>query len=151
MLLDRIRPILDEKLKTNQNGFRLGRSTLAQILKAFDSIHRGKLMEILKAYGTPLETVNAISFLYKSTTAKVIFPDGDTSFFPIHAGVLQEDTPSPNLFIIAVNYAIKTTTSNSADCGFTLEKAKSRRYPALCITDIDYADDIALLSDCVES
>ena len=68
-LLNRIRPILDEKLRTNQNGFRSGRSTLAQILtlrriikgvksktlpavmifvdfyKAFDSIHRGKLMK----------------------------------------------------------------------------------------------------------
>ena len=72
MLLNRIRPILDEKLRPNQNGFRPGRYTLAQILtlrkriegvksktlpavmifldfhKAFDSIHRGKLMEILK-------------------------------------------------------------------------------------------------------
>ena len=107
MLLNRIRPILDEKLRTNQNGFRPGRSTLAQILtlrriieevksktlpavmifvdfhKAFDSIHRGKLMEILKAYGIPLETVNAISLLYKNTTAKVIFSDSGTSFFPI--------------------------------------------------------------------
>ena len=60
--------------------------------KAFDSIPRGKLMEIPKAYDIPLETVNAISLLYKNTTAKVISPDGDTSFFPIHAGVLQGDT-----------------------------------------------------------
>ena len=105
MFLNRIRPILDEKLRTNQNGSRPGRSTLAQILtlrsilegvksktlpavmifvnihKAFDSIHREKLMEILKAYGIPHETVNAIPLLYKNTTAKVISPDGDTSFF----------------------------------------------------------------------
>ena len=116
MLLNRIRPILDEKLRTNQNGFRPGRSTHAQILtlkriiegvksktlpavmifvhfhKAFDSIHREKLMEILKAYGIPHETVNAISLLYKNTTAKVISPDSDASFFPIHAGVLQRYT-----------------------------------------------------------
>ena len=32
MLLNRILPILDKKLRTNQNGFRPGRSTLAQIL-----------------------------------------------------------------------------------------------------------------------
>ena len=32
MLLNRIRPILDGKLRTNQNGFRPGRSTLAQTL-----------------------------------------------------------------------------------------------------------------------
>ena len=80
MFLNRIRPILDEKLRTNQNGFRPGRSTFTQILtlrriiegvksktlpavmifvdfhEAFDSIHRGKLMDILKAYGILLET-----------------------------------------------------------------------------------------------
>ena len=32
ILLNRIRPILDEKLRTNQKGLRPGRSTLAQIL-----------------------------------------------------------------------------------------------------------------------
>ena len=119
ILLNRIRPFLDEKLRTNQNSFRLGRSTLAQILtlrrivegvksktlpavmifvdfqKAFDSIHRKKIMELLKAYGIPLETVNTISLLYKNTTAKVISPDGDTSFFPVHAGVFQGDTLAP--------------------------------------------------------
>ena len=118
--------------------------------KAFDSIHRGKLMEILKAYGIPLETVNAISLLYKNTTAKLISPDGDTSFFQIHAGVLQGDTLAPYLLIIAVDYAMKTAISNSGDCGFTLEKAKSRRHQALCVTDIDNADDIAVLSDSVD-
>ena len=45
---------------------------------------------------------------------------------------------------------MRTTISNSDDCGFTLEKAKSRRHPALCVTDIDYAGDIALLSDSVD-
>ena len=174
MLLNRIRPVLDEKLRTNQNGFRPGRSILAQILtlrriiegvksktlsavmifvdfhKAFDSIHRGKLMEILRAYGIPLETANAISLLFKNTTAKVISPDGDTSFFPIHAGVLQGDTLASYLFIIALDYAMRTAISNPDDCGFTLEKAKSRRHPALCVTDIDYADDNALLSDSVD-
>ena len=174
MLLNRIHPVLDKKLRTNQNGFRPGRSTLAQILKlrrilegvksktlpavmifvnfhkAFDLIHRGNFMEILKAYGIPHETVNAISRLYKNTTAKVISPDGDTSFFPIHAGVLQGDTLAPYLFIIAVDYAMRTAISNSNDCGFTLEKAKSRRHPSLCVTDIYYADDNALLSDSVD-
>ena len=86
----------------NQNGFRTGRSTLPQILtlpsliegikekqlpailtladfsKAFDSSHRGKLMEILKAYEIPTRIVDAISILYKDSEAQVITPDGDT-------------------------------------------------------------------------
>ena len=123
---------------------------LVDFHKALASILREKLMKILKAYDIPFETVNAISLLYKNTIAKVIFPDGDASFFPIHARILQEDTLAPYLFIIAVDYAMRTEISNSADCGFTLKKAKSRRHPALCIKDIDYADDIALLSDSVD-
>ena len=31
--------------------------------------------------------------------------------------------------------------------GFKLEKEKSKIYPAQTITDVDYADDIALLAD----
>ena len=45
---------------------------------------------------------------------------------------------------------MRTAISNLDDCGSTLEKAKSRRHPALCETDMDYADDIALLSDSVD-
>ena len=93
MILNRIRLHLDPKLRIYQNGFRPGRPTVTQILtlrrmlegvksknlpavltfidfqKAFDSIHRGKLMEILKAYGVPEEIVKAIEVLYVNTTA----------------------------------------------------------------------------------
>ena len=88
MILNRIRPHLDPKLHINQNGFRHGRSMVAQILtlchmlegiksknlpavltfidfrKVFNSIHSGKLMEILKTYGVPEEIVKAIEVLY---------------------------------------------------------------------------------------
>ena len=33
------------------------------------------------------------------------------------------------------------------DNGFKLTKERSRRYPARTITDVDYADDIALLAN----
>ena len=69
--------------------------------KAFDSIHRGKMEEILLAYGIPVETVNAIMILYKNTAAIVRLPDGDT--FNITGGVLQGDTVAPFLFIICLD------------------------------------------------
>lgn len=77
--------------------------TFVDFSKAFDSIHRGKLIEILKAYGIPKKIVDAISILYKNTEAQVITPDGDTEFFEIIAGVLQGDTLAPLLFIIALD------------------------------------------------
>ena len=171
MLLNRLRPELDSKLRINQNGFRKGRSTVAQILtlrrliegiktknlpavltfvdfkKAFDSIHRGKLMEILKAYGVPNETVRAINSLYTNTTAQVMSPDGDTEFFEILAGVLQGDTLAPYLFIIALDYAMRQATEDEQSLGFTLDRARSKRHPAKIICDTDFADDLALLSN----
>ena len=74
MILNRIRTVVNPRLCINQNGFRPGRSTVAQILtlqriiegvkannlaavvtfidfkKAFDSIHRAKMIRIRKAY-----------------------------------------------------------------------------------------------------
>ena len=71
MILNRLRPELDEHLRANQNGFRVGRTTMGHILalrrliegvkannlpsvityidfrKAFDTIHRGKMLKIL--------------------------------------------------------------------------------------------------------
>ena len=56
--------------------------------KAFDSIHRGKMEQILLAYGIPKETVAAITILYRNTKVKVRSPNGDTEYFDIVAGVL---------------------------------------------------------------
>ena len=57
--------------------------------KAFDSIHRGKMLKILRAYGVPEQLVSAIGLLYIGTKAKVPLPDGETEFFEILAGVSQ--------------------------------------------------------------
>ena len=38
--------------------------------KAFDSIHHGKMRDILIAYGIPQETVDAIMMLYQDTCSK---------------------------------------------------------------------------------
>eukprot|EP00794_Sanderia_malayensis_P001285 gene1285-1417_t len=95
LLLNRIRPHIDPILRKNQNGFRQNRSTVAQVLtlrgiiegiksksleatlvfidfkKEFDSTHRSRMLEILKAYGIPEKIVRAIGIMYSSTEAKV--------------------------------------------------------------------------------
>ena len=75
--------------------------------KAFDSISREKMFEILKLYGIPEKIIQAIRALYVSTKAKVISPDGDTEVFDIHAGVLQGDTLAPFLFIVVLDLCFK--------------------------------------------
>ena len=101
LLRNRIESKIEDILRKNQNIFRKNRSmttkslTLRWILegvcaknleativfidftKAFDSIHRGKMEQILLAYGLP----KAIMILYGNTKVKVCSPDGDTDYF----------------------------------------------------------------------
>ena len=42
---------------------------------------------------------------------------------------------------------LRTSLDTIKEKGFTLRKARSRRYPAQTVTDADYADDLALLAD----
>ena len=172
LLRNRIEPKIDNILRKNQNGFRRNRSTTSQILtirrilegvrsknlqatllfvdftKAFDSIHRGKMELILLAYGLPKKkTVAAIMILYKNTKVKVRSPDGDTEYFDIVAGVLQGDTLAPYLFIICLDYVLRSSIDKIRENGFELIKNRSKRYPAKTITDADYADDLALLAN----
>ena len=174
LLRNRIEPKIDNILRKNQNGFRRNRSTTSQILtirrilegvraknlqatlifvdftKGFDSIHRGKMEQILLAYGIPKETVAAITILYRNTKVKVRSPDGDTEYFDIVAGVLQGDTLAPYLFIICLDYVLRTSIDKIRENGFELTKKRSRKYPAKTITDADYADDIAILANTPE-
>ena len=90
MLLNRIRPKINPQLRPNQNGFRPGRSTVAHILalrrliegvrshnlkavltfvdfrKAFDSIHRGRMLQILRAYDVPEKVFSKATRLHPS-------------------------------------------------------------------------------------
>ena len=151
-LRNRIEPKIDNILRKNQNGFRRNRSTTSKILtirkilegvraknlqatlifvdftKAFDSIHRGKMEQILLAYGIPKETVAAITILYRNTKVKVRSPDRDTEYFDIAAGVLQRDTLAPYLFIICLDYVLRTSIDKIRENGFELTKKRSRRY-----------------------
>ena len=171
MLLNRISPAVDIILRTNQNGFRTNRSTSGQILtvrriieganannliatilvidfsKAFDSIHRGKMTEILNAYSIPDKIISAIMIAYKNTKSIVRTDDADSDFINISGGVLQGDILSPFLFIMCLNYDFKKALDRNNDIGFTLIERRSKRYPAIQITDVDYADDLALLTD----
>ena len=85
--------------------------------------------QILLAYGLLKETIAAIMMLYKNMKVKVRFPDGDTDYFDIVAGVLQGDTLATYLFIICLNYVCRTSI-DMKDNGFKLAKERSRRYPA---------------------
>ena len=78
---------------------------------------------------------------------KVRSPDGNTEYFDIVAGVLQGNTLVPYLFIICLDYMLRTSIDKIRENCFELTKKGSKRYPAKTITDADYTDDIALLAN----
>ena len=103
--------------------------------------------QILLAYGIPKETVTAITILFRNTKVKVRSPDGDTDYFDIVAGVLQGDILTPYLFIICLDYVLRTSINKIKENSFELTKKRSRTYTAKTFTDTDYIDDIAILAN----
>ena len=93
--------------------------------------------QIQLAYGLPKETIVAIMMLYRNTKVKVRFPDGDTEYFDIVAGVLQGDTLAPYLFIICLDYVLRTSIDRMKNNGFKLTKERSKGYPSQTITGAD--------------
>ncbi len=66
------------------------------------------MLKILQAYEIPKTIVEAVGKMYENTKAKVVSPDGETELFDLLAGVLQGDTLAPYLFIIVLDYALRT-------------------------------------------
>ena len=89
----------------------------------------------------------------------VRLPDGDTPLFDITTRLLQGSLYLEIHFnhlyslyvsiIYLLNKIIRqyTVYSYNSNLGFILSKRKSKRYPAVHITDIDYADDIAVITN----
>ena len=166
-------PHVDPLLRKNQNGFRQGRGTLEQILclrrliegaqrgdrrlisifvdfkKAFDSIDRTRMFAILTAYGITPKVVAALKSLYHETQAFVRTSDGNTYFFEITTGVLQGDTAASYLFIIVLDYALRIAFHNPR-LWFEVQPRKSSRHPAIHVTDLDFADDLAIVTEDVQ-
>lgn len=168
VLLNRILPIVNPQLLPLQSGFRPGRSATENIMalryvldicrttkrsasivfidfrKAFDSIRRDIIADILALYSVPANVQKCISNLYTGTSAKVQTTFGETEYFQTSSGVLQGDTLSPFLFITVLDYVLRTTLRD--EDGFVVATRRSSRYPEVVVSALAYADDIAIMT-----
>jgi len=174
ILFARLRDTLDMHLRPNQNGFRPLRSTAQQVLalrrlieeisstrtgkliavfidfsKAFDSVDWNYIENILLAYDVPKSLVDAIMSLYYNAQASVKVGSNISESFDLGVGVLQGDTLAPYLFVIVLDWVLRHALSDDS-LGVELSPPKRTRSriitPGKYLTDLDFADDIALLS-----
>ncbi|CAH8498299.1 unnamed protein product, partial [Schistosoma bovis] len=162
LLLNRMKDAVDAQLRDQQAGFRKDRSCTDQIAtlriiveqsvewnsslyinfidyeKAFDSVDRRTLWKLLRHYGIPEKIVNIIRNSYDGLQCKVVHGGQLTDAFQVRTGVRQGCLLSPFLFLLVVDWIMKTSTSE--------EKHGIQWTAQNQLDDLDFADDLALLS-----
>ena len=70
---------------------------------------------------------------------------------PVKAGILQGDILAPFLFIMVVDYVLRNSVDTIKNKGFKLHPRRSSRHKVEYLTDTDFADDIAIISNSLEN
>ena len=162
IILQRLIAALEEILRDQQMGFRKNRSctdhiatlriiaeqsiewnsslyiTFIDFEKAFDSVDHNTLWKILRHYGIPEKFIAIIQQSYYNSQIRVIHNHEITPPFSVQTGVRQGCILSPMLFLLVIDWIMKTTTEGArTGLQWTLLSQ---------LHDLDFADDIALLS-----
>ncbi|BHF64302.1 hypothetical protein SprV_0200730400 [Sparganum proliferum] len=161
VLLRRFQAAGDSRARPSQAGFRAGHRcadqvfTLRRILKfhhsyqqptavcfvdfaaAFDFVHHESLWRIMALNGVPPEIIAMIKVCYRPATARFLVYNNLSQSFHIHSGVRQGCILSPNLFDYAIDWSLGRALQGFGSADFVLGHR---------LTDLDYADDIALLA-----
>ena len=162
IILERMREAVDRVLRENQAGFRPSRSTTNQITtlriiveqllewrtalcinfidyeKAFDSLDSNVLWDLTANYGIPSKIISLVKNTYEGTNCRILHEGVLTESFSIESGVRQGCLLSPFLFLLAVDWIMKETTTGSRN-GIQWSLVEQ-------LEDLDFADDLALLA-----
>jgi len=162
IILDRLKDALDKQLRCNQAGFRKDRSCTDHIAtlriiteqskewqtplylnfidfeKVFDSVDRNVISQLMHHYGIPQKFIKLIQDLYDSSSCQVIHNGKLSESFEMSTGVRQGCLLSPKIFIMVVDWIMREVEDQGkTGIQWTLPTQ---------LHDLDYADDICLLS-----
>ena len=162
IIIERVRNGVDRRLRKEQAGYRKGRGTTDQIFilrniieqvsewqatlylnfvdfeKAFDSIHRESLWVIMAKYGIPEKIVKMVRVFYDDFKCAVEDQGETCEWFDIKTGVKQGCNMSGFLFLIVMDWVMRRAVG-SGENGIRWKFTSK-------LDDLDFADDIALLS-----
>ncbi|VDP36338.1 unnamed protein product [Schistosoma margrebowiei] len=106
--------------------------------KAFDSVDSTKLWRLPQHYGVPKKIVNIIQSSYDGLHCEIVHGGQLTESFEVKTGVRQGCLLSPFLFLLVIKWIMKTSTSEG--------KLGIQWTSGMQLDDLDFADDLALLS-----
>ena len=162
IIVDRIRNGIDCRLRKEQAGYRTGRGTTEHVFilrniieqvnewqatlfmnfvdfeKAFDSVHRESLWIIMKKYGIPEKIVRMVQSFYEGFQCAVEDQGEICEWFDLKTGVKQGCNMSGFLFLMVIDWIMRRTVKEGEN-GIRWKLTSK-------LDDLDFADDIALLS-----
>ncbi|CAC5407060.1 unnamed protein product [Mytilus coruscus] len=113
-------------------------SVVVDFAKAFDSLDRDVLWQLMRHYGIPEKFITIIRNTYTGMQSKIIHKGQLTEAFDIAAGERKGCLLSPMLFLLAVDWTMNQATDGRRN-GIQWTMFTQ-------LDDLDFADDITLLS-----
>ena len=173
----RLQKVAEEVLPESQCGFRAGRGCADMIFcarqlmekarehnttlyllfidlrKAYDSIPREALWQVLRKYGIPPTLVNIIRSLHDGMKTEVTMDGATTPEIEVTNGLRQGCTIAPTLFNLYFNFVIEHWRKRSQPfgvevhykCGGRLVGERTSRPLKTIATELQFVDDAALV------
>ena len=94
----------------------------------------------MESYGIPRKIIHMVQMLYEDSECAVLDEGEESGWFKVKTGIKQGDVMSGFTFLMAVDWIMRNTTAGN--------KTKIRWNFTSKLEDLDFADDIALMSSC---